>query len=149
MLEHPNEILLQAPTAARQEAVRLCAAEFGAFESVEDANKSGRQHLRGKVAYRIGYQHTSSSFLAHGVVFDLAAREATVTGRDALDEDVASFRQLPEVDDTNVDPNLRLFEVGGSLGAEEAVQAEDHRLTATALAFHDALLPEETAAMQL
>ena len=41
------------------------------------------------------------------------------------------------------------FEIGRSLGADEAMQAEDHRLTATALAFHDALLPEETASMQL
>ena len=83
------------------------------------------------------------------MVFDLAAGEATVTGRDAPDEAEALFRQLPETNDTNVDPNWWRFEVGRSLGAEEAVQAEDHRLTATALAFHDALPPEETASMQL
>ena len=147
--EHPNEIVLQAPTAAPLETIRLCAAQFGAFESVEDADKNGRQHLRGKVSYRIRYQHASSAVLAHGVVFDLAAGEATVTGRDAPDEAEALFRQLPETNDTNVDPNWWRFEVGRSLGAEEAVQAEDHRLTATALAFHDALPPEETASMQL
>ena len=54
--EHPNEIILQAPTTAPLETIRLCA-QFGAFESVEDAEKNGRQHLRGKVSYRIRYQH--------------------------------------------------------------------------------------------
>ena len=147
--EHPNEIILQAPTAAPLETIRLCAAQFGAFESVEDADKNGRQHLQGKVSYRIRYQHTSSAVLAHGVVFDLAAGEATVTGRDAPDEAEALFRQPPETNNTNVDPNWWRFEVGRSLGAEEAVQAEDHRLTATALAFPDTLPPEETASMQL
>ena len=53
----------------------------------------------------IRYQHTSGAVLAHGVVFDLAAGEATVTGLDAPDEAEALFRQLPETHDTNVDPN--------------------------------------------
>ena len=112
--ERPNEIVLQAPTAAPLETIRLCAAQFGAFESVEDADKNGRQHLRGKVSYRIRYQHASNAVLAHGVVFDLAAGEATVTGRDAPDEAEALFRQLPETNDTNVDPNWWRFEVGRS-----------------------------------
>ena len=103
--KHPNEIILQAPTAALLETIRLCAAQFGAFESVQDADKNGRQHLRGKVSYRIRYQHASSTVLAHGVVFHLAAGEATVTGRDAPDEAEALFRQLPETNDTNVDLN--------------------------------------------
>ena len=50
--EHPNEIVLHAPIAAPLETIRLCAAQFLASESVEDADKSTRQHLRGKVAYR-------------------------------------------------------------------------------------------------
>ena len=149
MPEHPNEIVIPAPTGAVLETTRLCAAELGAFESVEDADKNGKQHLWGKVADRIRYQHTSSVVLAHGVVFDLGAGEATVTGRDAPHEAEALFRELPEVDDTKVDPNWWRFEVGRSLGAEEAVQAVDHTLTATALTFHDALPPEEAAVMQL
>ena len=147
--DHPNGIVLQAPTAAPLETIRLCAAQFGVFEGVEDAHKNGRQHLRGKVACRICYQHSSSAVLAHGVAFDLAAGEATVTGCDAPDEAEAPFRQLPETNDTNVDPNVGLFQISRSLGAEEAVQAEDHTLTATALAFHDALPPGEAALMQL
>ena len=110
--EHPNEIVLQAPTAALLETIRLCAAQLGAFENVEDADKNGRQHLRGKVVYRICYQHASSAVLAHAVVFDLAAREATVTGRDAPHEAKALFRQLPGTNDTNVDPNWWRFKIG-------------------------------------
>ena len=101
------------------------------------------------MAYRIRDQNASGAVLAHGVVFDLAAGEATVTSRDAPDEAKALFRQLPEANNTNVDPTWWRFEIGRSLGAMEAVWAEDHRLTAAAPAFHDALPPEEAALMQL
>ena len=129
------------------ETIRLCAAQFGAFDGVEDAHEKKRQHLRGKVAYRNHYQHASTALMAHDVVFHLADGEASVTRRDAPGE--ALFRQLPETNDTNVDGTWWHFEIGRSLGAKEAMQAEDRRLTATARVFHDALPPEEPASIQL
>ena len=148
--EHPDEIVLEAPAPAPVETIRLCAAQFGSFSSVEEAACTSRQQLRGMATYRIRYQNASSAVMAHGVIFDLAAEEATVTGRVAPDEAAVLYQQLSGVEDDGTDPNWWRFEIGRSLGAEEAVQAEDHRLTATSLMFHDAPSPpQSTTGMQL
>ena len=94
----------------------------------------------------IGHVQQASTLVVH---VPCQKDKGVCPGRDTPDKAEALFRQLPETNDTNMDPNWWRFEVGRSLGAEEAMQAEDHRLTATALAFHDALPPEETASMQL
>ena len=70
-----------------------------------------------------------------------------MTARDAPAKAEGLFRQLPETNDTNLDPKRWHFEIGRSLGVQEAVQAEDRGLTATAMGFQDALPPEETPRM--
>ena len=71
------------------ETIGLCAAQFGSSVSVEAAAGTSRQHLRGMAMYRVRYRNPASAVLAHGVIFDLAVGEGTLTGRDPPDKATA------------------------------------------------------------
>ena len=127
-----NEIWMDAPIGTPESSIRRYAALFGSFTTVHYLPMLGGKE---RTQYKIQYGNKDSAPVAHGLTLESGLGEMHVTRR-GQPTGLAPMKQsikLPEGMEDEHDEDWWRFEIGRLMGAENATEQEDNRLSAANL----------------